>query len=268
MITMNDLTTISKTLFVPMQGRIYSSIKYPNIFYDKEVLKLKNKLPELNSNQSEYTFMASAVRSMNIDRYIKEFFTSNPEGIIFELGCGLETTYYRCDTGKNKWYALDLPEVINYRKELLPPAQRQLLISESIFNYEWVDKYSEELNNNPILFIASGLFHYFEDQAIIELLNQLQKFNNAEIVFDTINKWGMKGIKKYMKELGHDEATMYFYVDNASELTRRIGNGAKLLKEEKYYNQTPKNNFQFMTKISMIISDLLFMVKMIHIKLS
>ena len=65
---MSKFNKISKTLFVPMMGRIYSSENFPNILYDETALKLKDTLPDINKDQSKYTFMASAIRSMNIDR--------------------------------------------------------------------------------------------------------------------------------------------------------------------------------------------------------
>lgn len=259
---MSKFNKISKTLFVPMMGRIYSSEYYPNILYDETALKLKPKLPDINKDQSEYTFMASAVRSMNIDRYVKDYLKRNPDGIIVELGCGLETTYNRCYDGKTQWYELDLPEVIEYRNDLLPICENQTLVKGSILENDWLEYFDL---NTPVLFIAGGLFHYFPQEDVIKTFKILQNFKNAELVFDALNKFGIRGIKKYMKELGHDEATMYFYVDDGEKLAKKIG--AILLKEEKYYNHTPKNGMKFMTKLSMTISDLLYMVKMIHLKL-
>lgn len=259
---MSKFNKISKTLFVPMMGRIYSSENYPNILYDKTALKLKDKLPNINKKQSEYTFMASAVRSRNIDRYVKDYLKRNPNGIIVELGCGLETTYNRCYDGKTQWYELDLPEVIEYRMDLLPSNENQTLIKGSILEDDWLGYFDL---NTPVLFIAGGLFHYFPHDDVIKTFKILQKFKNAELVFDTLNKWGIRGIKRYMKELGHDEAIMYFSVDDGKKLANKIG--ATLLKEEKYYNHTSKKGMKLMTKVSMMISDLLYMVKMIHIKL-
>lgn len=40
-----------------------------------------------------------------------------------------------------------------------------------------------------------------------------------------------------MKELGHDEATMYFYVDNGEKLAKKLSH---TLREEKYYKHTNK----------------------------
>ena len=37
-------------------------------------------------------------------------------------------------------------------------------------------------------------------------------FENVELVFDTLNFLGIKGVKRYMKQLGHNDAIMYFYI--------------------------------------------------------
>ena len=40
------------------------------------------------------------------------------------------------------------------------------------------------------------------------------QFGNMEVVFDTVNKRGMTMMKKkYMKQVGHADAQMFFYVD-------------------------------------------------------
>ena len=66
--------------------------------------------------QNQYTLLASASRSANMDRIIRSFLERRPDGVIVQLGCGLETTYHRCDNGKTHWYAVDLPHVIEYRR--------------------------------------------------------------------------------------------------------------------------------------------------------
>ena len=79
--------------------------------------------------QNQYNLLASASRSANMDRIIRAFLERRPDGVIVQLGCGLETTYHRCDNGKTHWYAVDLPHVIEYRRGLLPEPERELYIS-------------------------------------------------------------------------------------------------------------------------------------------
>lgn len=102
---MTNFSTVEDTLFVPMLGRIYASEHFPHILNDRKAMELKGKLPQNikgQNTQTQYTLMAGAVRSANMDRYIRDFLKRNPNGIIAELGCGLETTFYRNDNGKTR----------------------------------------------------------------------------------------------------------------------------------------------------------------------
>ena len=126
---MSKLGIVEDTLFIPMLGRLYASEHCPRILYDQKALELKEKLPFgllKQDSQSQYTLLASAVRSANMDRFIRAFLDRRPNGVIVQLGCGLETAYYRCDNGKTRWYAVDLPHVVKYRRELLPEPEREM----------------------------------------------------------------------------------------------------------------------------------------------
>ena len=94
---MSKLGVVEDTLFVPMLGRIYASERYPQVLYDQKALELKKKLPSdllEYGSQNQYTLLASATRSANMDRYIRSFLQRRPNGVIAQLGCGLETAYY------------------------------------------------------------------------------------------------------------------------------------------------------------------------------
>ena len=190
---MQKLGVLEDTLFIPMLGRIYASEHCPQILYDKKALELKNKPPldliEQNM-QNQYTLLASASRSVNMDRIIRAFLERRPDGAIVQLGCGLETTYHRCDNGKTHWYAVDLPHVIEYRRGLLSEPEREFYISGDAFAKDWIKKVRNDVLDAPILVTAGGLFHYFEEHKVIALLRMIGQFGNMEVVFDTVNKRG------------------------------------------------------------------------------
>ena len=78
---MSKLGVVEDTLFVPMAGRIYASEHYPRILYDEKALDLKKKLPSAlleQDGQSQYTLLASAARSANMDRFIMSFLERRP----------------------------------------------------------------------------------------------------------------------------------------------------------------------------------------------
>ena len=143
------------------------------MFHDPKALELESRIPpeKLDPHQqTEYTFMASAVRSLNIDISVKKFLTDHPDGVIVELGCGLETTFYRCHNGQTVFYELDLPEVIEARRTLLPPSDRHIFLPYSMFDDQWIQSVKDNLNGRAILFVAAGLFYYFEKDRDLELL--------------------------------------------------------------------------------------------------
>ena len=266
---MPDFSTVEDTLFVPMLGRIYATEHFPGILNDQKALSLKPQLPKNlkgQDTQTQYTLMASAVRSTNMDRYIKSFLHRKPNGVVVLLGCGLETTFYRCDNGKAMWYEVDLPDVVNYRRQLLGETERDRCIAADAFGAEWIQQVRENHPKAPILVAASGLYYYFEDKKVKDLFKRLRGYGNVELLFDTVNKSGMKQMSKYMKQVGHSDAAMYFYVDSGEKLAGEIG--GKLLKEEAYYAHTNKKGLQFVTAMTMRMSDLMKMVKMEHLELN
>ena len=266
---MPDFSVVEDTLFVPMLGRIYASENFPNILMDKKALELKPQLPKKlkgQDTQTQYTLMASAVRSTNMDRYIKDFMVRKPEGIIVQLGCGLETTFFRDDNQKAVWFEVDLPDVIAYRKKMIGESDRDKCIAADAFGEEWIKEVRSIYPTEPILVTASGLFYYFEEKTVVNLFKNLNKYGNIELLFDTVNASGMKRMSKYMEQVGHSDASMYFYVDDAKELADKIG--GTVLKEEPYYAHTDKTGLKFMTSMSMRVSDKCMMVKMIHLGLN
>ena len=268
---MSKFGIIEDTLFIPMLGRIYSSEHCPQILYDQTALELKDKIPPSllkQHSQSQYTMMASAVRSANMDRFIRSFLQRNANGVIVQLGCGLETTYSRCNTGRTRWYAVDLPHVIAYRQCLLPEQAQETYLSSDAFSTDWIRQVRTDVPNAPLLVTAAGLFHYFEEDKVLGLLRTLTTFGDMEIVFDAVSKRGMAMMqKKYMRQVGHADARMFFYVDSVAELAGKIGGGTKVLVQEPYYRHIPRGGLQFFTKVSMAVSDRGCMVKMIHLKL-
>lgn len=110
------------------------------------------------------------------------------------------------------------------------------------------------------------MFYYFEESKVLQLFKNLNKYGNIEIVFDTVNSSGMKRMYKYMKQVGHADASMYFYVDSAEKMADKVN--VTVLKEDTYYCHTDKKGLQFMTSTFMKVSDKFKMVKMLHIGLN
>lgn len=257
---MAELGKVEDTLFVPLLGRIYASRNFTDILFDEKALVLESRIPisiKENDRQKQYTLIASASRSKNMDRYIDAFLRKNPQGNIVELGCGLETTLYRHQREEGKWHLLDLDNVIEYRKALLGEDEA-IYLPYDAFGGEW----KNHVEKRETLFIASGLFYYFPYEKVVSLLKEIIEWG-GEIVFDAVSYSGMKMMRKrYMKQVGHKDAEVFFYIDDLSQLLEKVkGQG----EEEPFYRHIPKKGLKATTKLNMTFSDKLKMVKMIHL---
>jgi len=271
---MDKLNGISETLFIPLAGRIYASERFPELFYDKRLYELRIKLPEIEPDfpkQNEYTYLASACRSFNLDNEVKQFIKRFPEGTVVNLGAGLETSFFRVDNGKISWFDLDLPEVIELRKKFFDETDRYKFIPGSIFDFSWMEKI---ISTNPkaILIVASGLLYYFTKDSIINLICVMKNnFKVCELVFDAVCKNGLKRSNRFVKKSGNSEATMYFYVNDAVKFFDKIPCNIQSVDSYPFYEKFLKisgKKCSLKTQLIMKISDLFNMVKIIRAKLN
>lgn len=265
-----ELGQVEESLFVPLRGRIFATKNFNYILNDKKALDIASKIPckyLMNDGESEYTLLCSAIRSMNMDNSIRDFLNRHPTGNVINIGCGLETIFHRNDNGKTLFYELDLDDVIDLRRKIIGYDERDIYLSYSMFDYDWIDEVLKT-SDGPYLIVSSGVFYYFKEEDIVDFHRNLSKLGNVEIVFDAVSKRGIKQSNRYMKKLGKDDAIMYFYVDNIEDFADKIGTNVEIIECMDYFNNIDKKyEFNMVTKLKMLISDKFHMVKHIHLKI-
>ena len=116
-----DLGNIQKTLFLPLWGRAHESQKAKPLLVDTAaqvmIAKVDYDFSSLAADLTPLTQMAWIMRSICTDTVLKVFLDKNPQAVIVNIGCGLDTTFERVDNGRLTWYDLDLPDVIDLRRK-------------------------------------------------------------------------------------------------------------------------------------------------------
>lgn len=267
---MPEISSVSDTLYVPLLGRIYASEHHSAILYDPAALEINKKLDEkikAMPGQTEYTSLASAVRSRNMDYSVRAFLSEHPYGIIVNIGCGLETIFDRCDNGKSIWFELDFPEVLKLRRQYIPETQRDRYLPYSMFDYKWM-RFVRQAGDSPILIIAAGLFIYFPEDQVVDFIRHVIDFPRAELVFDTLSKAGLVIAKRMIKRMGKQDARVHFSVGNAEDFAAKISPAVTLAYERPFYSVVNYSaDLSFSTRFRMALSDCFNMVKTIHLKL-
>ncbi len=268
---MKELTKVSNTLYIPLQARVYANIVYPDIFKNRKSAYIwrsvsKSIKRSLIKNQTDYTLLAAAVRSKNMDLYIRRFLKEFKDGIVINVGCGLESFYYRNDNGYATWYNLDLPEVLELRRKYFKNNPREINLAYDMFDYRWMD----EINVKPdqaVLVVVAGVFHYFREEEVLDFINALNGLGNVEVVFDAVSMAGLKVAQKHLRDTGNKEAYMYFGLDNLHEFVDKLDYEPRSCKMMRYYKYIRKfKAFSPDTTMRFTVSDNMNMLKMVHIK--
>lgn len=127
-----------------------------------------------------------ALRTKCFDREVRRFLREQPAGILVALGEGLETQFWRVDNGAVRWVGVDLPEVEDLRRRLLPTAERITSRAESVLDFGWL----EELGKGPALVTAQGLLMYLRREEVDELVTRLVEASaGGDFVFDAMPPW-------------------------------------------------------------------------------
>ncbi len=165
-----------------------------------------------------------ALRSKKYDDEAREFLAKHPDGIIVNIGCGLDTRFFRIDNGQVYFYDLDLPEVIRFKRQLLSDTDRYKMIPQSVLDFSWMDRIKPR--SHPVLFLAEGVFMYLPEAEVKALILEMQRhFRESDLVCELTNRslvegpWAKLTQLKMQRQLkiGRD-ATFRFGVSSPDEL--------------------------------------------------
>lgn len=178
-----------------------------------------------------------AVRARKYDSITNEYIEKNPHCIVVNLGCGFDTRYWRINNKKCSYFELDLPEVVEIKKEILRDKLEYEIFGCSVLDTSWIEKVTLK-GNKKILLLAEGLFMYLPKKGVINLFKTMSKnFFQSQIVLEVVTEKYTHGIWKKIVEmkikrlLGLKAGSSYnFGIKDASEI-ETYGEGIKVINE-------------------------------------
>lgn len=129
------------------------------------------------------------LRARRIDAWARRWIARNPGGTVLHLACGLDSRALRLGLPRGgRWFDLDLPDVVELRRGLLPEPDGYRLLSGSVTEPSWLDQVPTE---TPVMIIAEGLVEYLSQEQPRLLVERLVgRFpRGGELVFDTVRPW-------------------------------------------------------------------------------
>jgi O-methyltransferase involved in polyketide biosynthesis len=178
----------AESLLVTLSSRAFESKQASPILRDEKAVQLLASL-EYDAAplaQSRLYHTIICLRTRRFDAAVSEFLQLHPDGVVVNLGCGLDTRFERVDNGRAHWIEVDFPEVIEIRRKLLSDGVRRQFIPCSITDLSWISAV-EELRDRPIFFFAEGVFMFLEaldaERVIVEVA---MRFPGSTLLFDAV----------------------------------------------------------------------------------
>jgi O-methyltransferase involved in polyketide biosynthesis len=187
-IKLQSENVVAETLLIALYARALEAQQPAPLIRDDTAVALveridydfaRNKLSRLDQ-------VTAIMRVREFDRRTRDFLGRHPEAVVVHIGCGLDTRFERVDNGQVTWYDLDLPEVIALRRQLIAEGDRRRYLGCSVFDSSWLADVSVHAGR-PTLFLAEGVFPYFEEEQVKGLfLTLAARFPGAELVCDAM----------------------------------------------------------------------------------
>jgi O-methyltransferase involved in polyketide biosynthesis len=137
-------------------------------------------------------------RAKQLDGWVRDFLARNPTATVLHLGCGLDSRVFRIDPPPTvRWYDVDLPDVIDLRRQLYPERHDYEMVGTSVTDVEWLDSIP---GDRPVMVVAEGLVQYLTMEETVALLERItERFPNGEVIFDAYSRMTLGAVSLLAK---------------------------------------------------------------------
>lgn len=184
-----------------------------------------------------------ALRIRRFDRYVSAFLEREPDGVVVNLGCGLDDRRRRADNGRVRWFDLDLPEVIALRRRYLPVSDRMRFVASSVLDLGWLQALPDEPGHR-FLFVAEGLFMYLPPDGVKTLVLALaERYPGAELIAEVAHSSVVQlmrrplGRSKFRRQFGVSADVVYQFGLRDSHDLEQWAPGLVLLDDWTYFDE-------------------------------
>ena len=198
----HSLSGIPETLLIALWARAAETRMPTPLIRDEKAVEMVGRIDydfTRFDKGGKLTQTGVAVRTRILDTALSKYLSSHPDAVVINLGAGLDTRHTRLDCRNHDWYEIDLPESITLRRHFFKESESYRFIEKSIFDLSWM--LDVNVSDRPVLFLAEGLFMYFEEPLVQNFFKELANtFPRGRILFETLPPI-MIGKSKYHSSL-------------------------------------------------------------------
>lgn len=171
-----NLGVIQETLLITLWARATEIKQSDPIIVDPKSAEILQAIDYdfdkfVNAKNSQ---AGTCLRGMILDNWIRNYLEQYPQGTVVEIGAGLNTRFERVDNGQVRWFDLDLPDVMELRKQFFQETERRRLITASCLDTDWFE-YVKAVSVQLCIFVAEGVLMYLNEKQVQQLFTNLYK---------------------------------------------------------------------------------------------
>jgi O-methyltransferase involved in polyketide biosynthesis len=186
----NTLDGVSATALWTLRNRATEAKRSDGVIRDPWAVTILDTIeydyPKFGRPAQHHGLRARAFDGATLD-YLGE----HPRASVVALAEGLQTSFWRLEaTGalaESTWYSIDLPAVVDLRRQLLPTDDRIVALAQSALDRSWMDRVDA---TDGVFITAEGLLMYLEPEEALGLIADCaERFPSGRKLFDSVPPW-------------------------------------------------------------------------------
>lgn len=245
-----NLSEVSQTAILALLSRVVESEKKNPVIHDPMAILCLERLMSIASEEEKKRILkwkkkyagnprdakARALTARSFDRIASLYISNHPGCTVINLACGFDTRFWRIENEKCNYIELDLPEVIELKREILKDHLNYELIGCSVLEPAWIDRVTSN-GNSGFLLLAEALFYYLPKQDATRLFEVIaQRFSRSQLVLDMAPEKYTRGLWKWIIQLESRawdiDVSFVSGINNPRDI-ESYGNGLKVIGETK-----------------------------------
>lgn len=215
-----DLGEIEETSLITVWARAEETRKPHALFRDLRAVRIVDSL-DYDFDRFDGAWasqVGTCVRARAVDGRVARFMDAHPGATVVELGPGLDGRFERLDDGRVRWIEVDLPDAMALRQRFFPASPRCTQLVGDLLGAGWTDEVLAHVGDGPVLFVAEGVFPYFDAAQIRAVLGQIARaFPGALVGFDVMSSFMIR-YQAWHDSLRHVKAEFQWGTDDLAEI--------------------------------------------------
>jgi O-methyltransferase involved in polyketide biosynthesis len=263
-----DFSILGQTGLLPLWGRYWwhqnDAFDFKDPFAVKIVEQTNYDFTPIDKHIGGYGLALWGHRSFRLDAIARDHLKQRPQGIVVNLGVGLDDPFQRIDNGQATIIDCDFPDTLNFREKFLPTNTRRVVFKGSFFDMQWL-KTIEDAGETTAQICLAGVTMYLKKDQMKELLSTVcEKLPGVKIAFDCLSPRGIRYLNSGMRRSPLPQEEVHWGLVGQEQLRQWIGDGHNI-RISSMFEGLVKSEFGWKTRMDIFGAETVRLAQFVEI---